>query len=61
MTYGGPFLFGQRCLADAMYAPVVTRFLTYDLKLDPQCSADGQTLPKRREALAASDVVPLVL
>jgi glutathione S-transferase len=38
-TYGGPFLFGQRCLADAMYAPVVTRFLTYDVKLDPQCSA----------------------
>ena len=25
-TYGGPFLFGkQRCMADAMYAPVVTR------------------------------------
>lgn len=35
-TYGGPYLFGkQRCLADAMYAPVVTRFLTYHVKLDP--------------------------
>ena len=32
--YGGPFLFGKRCAADAMYAPVVTRFLTYDVKLD---------------------------
>ena len=34
-TYGGPFLFGkQRCMADAMYAPVVTRFKTYGVKLD---------------------------
>ena len=28
--YGGPFLFGQAfCAADAMYAPVVSRFITY--------------------------------
>ena len=34
-TYGGPFLFGkQRGMADAMYAPVVTRFKTYDVGLD---------------------------
>ena len=34
-TYGGPFLFGkQPCIADAMYAPVVTRFLSYDVPLD---------------------------
>lgn len=32
--YGGPFLFGKRSVADAMYAPVVTRFITYDVKLD---------------------------
>jgi glutathione S-transferase len=31
---GGPFLFGARTMADAMYAPVVTRFMTYDVKLD---------------------------
>jgi glutathione S-transferase len=31
---GGPFLFGQFSAADAMYAPVVTRFITYGLKLD---------------------------
>ena len=38
--YGGPLLFGKRrCMADAMYAPVVTRFLTYDVKLDAVCSA----------------------
>jgi glutathione S-transferase len=26
---GGPFLFGKFCAADAMYAPVVSRFVTY--------------------------------
>ena len=39
-TYGGPYLFGKKpCIADAMYAPVVTRFLTYDIALDKACSA----------------------
>ena len=33
---GGPFLFGGRTMADAMYAPVVTRFKTYDVKLEPR-------------------------
>jgi glutathione S-transferase len=34
-TYGGPYLFGAApTLADAMYAPVVTRFHTYDVRLD---------------------------
>ncbi|MGB3624231.1 MAG: glutathione S-transferase [Henriciella sp.] len=28
---GGPFLFGDWCAADAVYAPVVTRFISYDL------------------------------
>jgi glutathione S-transferase len=28
---GGPFLFGAFCAADAMYAPVVARFHTYDV------------------------------
>ncbi|MBY0381650.1 MAG: glutathione S-transferase family protein [Xanthobacteraceae bacterium] len=32
---GGPFLFGHRTMADAMYAPVVTRFMTYDVRLSP--------------------------
>lgn len=37
---GGPFLFGAApTLADAMYAPVCTRFLTYDVKLDPDLTA----------------------
>lgn len=32
---GGPFLFGHFTIADAMYAPVVTRFVTYNVKVDP--------------------------
>ena len=37
-TYGGPYLFGAKpTLADAMYAPVATRFQTYDVKLDRAC------------------------
>jgi glutathione S-transferase len=34
--YGGPYLFGKTpTMADAMYAPVCSRFATYDVKLDP--------------------------
>ena len=36
--HGGPYLFGSLTMADAMYAPVVTRFRTYDVKLDRDCS-----------------------
>ncbi len=33
--YGGPYLFGKTpCAADAMYAPVCSRFTTYDVQLD---------------------------
>ncbi|KFE71241.1 glutathione S-transferase family protein [Hyalangium minutum] len=31
---GGPFLFGHFTIADAFYAPVVTRFVTYEVELD---------------------------
>ena len=35
-TYGGPYLFGATpTMADAMYAPVCSRFTTYDVPLDP--------------------------
>jgi len=36
-SYGGPYLFGERSMADAMYAPVVARFRTYDVSLEPDC------------------------
>jgi glutathione S-transferase len=37
-AYHGPYLFGTLTMADAMYAPVVTRFLSYDVRLDRQCA-----------------------
>ena len=36
---GGPFLYGAFSIADAMYAPVVTRFMTYDVACDSVCNA----------------------
>jgi glutathione S-transferase len=35
----GPFLFGPFCGADAMYAPVVLRFRTYEVELPAACRA----------------------
>ncbi len=35
----GQFLFGHFTLADAMFAPVATRFVTYDVPLDPVARA----------------------
>jgi glutathione S-transferase len=37
---GGPFLFGRFSIADAMYAPVVSRFVTYGpVELPPRAAA----------------------
>ena len=61
-TYGGPFLFGKkRGIADAMYAPVVTRFLTYDVPLDATCKRYCDTImamPEMKEWLAAAKAEP---
>ena len=36
--FGGPFLMGDRpCMADAMFAPVVTRLKTYHVETDAAC------------------------
>jgi glutathione S-transferase len=40
----GPFLFGRFSVADAMYAPVVTRFRTYGLPVDGVVAAYCDTL-----------------
>ena len=60
--YGGPFLFGaQRTMADAMFAPVVTRFLTYGVKLDAACAGYAQTImamPEMKEWVAAAQREP---
>ena len=46
-AYGGPYLFGESLtMADAMYAPVVTRFLTYDVRLNRECAAYCRTIMK---------------
>ena len=43
--WGGPWLLGaERSVADAMYAPVVTRFRTYDVKLDGACEDYARTI-----------------
>ncbi|TCI00408.1 glutathione S-transferase [Roseococcus sp. SYP-B2431] len=43
--WGGPWLFGaERCVADAMFAPVVTRFRTYEVKLDEVCEGYARTI-----------------
>ena len=61
-SYGGPFLYGaQPGMADAMYAPVVTRFLTYDVPLDEVCRAYCErmmALPPMQEWVAAARLEP---
>jgi glutathione S-transferase len=46
---GGEFLFGAFCVADAFYAPVVTRFRTYAVALPAQAEAYARAV----EAAAA--------
>jgi glutathione S-transferase len=60
-TCGGPFLFGEIGMADAMYAPVATRFVTYDVKLDPICAGYRDrimALPQMAEWIAAAQLEP---
>ena len=60
-TYGGPYLFGTLTVADAMYAPVVTRFRTYDVPLDRDCDAYCErisALPPMIEWTSAAQAEP---
>jgi glutathione S-transferase len=44
-------------MADAMYAPVVTRFVTWDTKLDPVCAVYAKSIlawPAMQEWTAAA-------
>jgi glutathione S-transferase len=55
---GGPFLFGAFTIADAMYAPVVLRFRTYAVQLNPVCReyADAiLALPAMQQWLADAE------
>jgi glutathione S-transferase len=43
--WGGPFLFGKKpTMADAMFAPVCTRFLTYNVPISQAAKAYCQTI-----------------
>jgi len=58
---GGPFLFGTRTMADAMYAPVVTRFVTYDVKLEAELKAYADmimAMPEMVEWIEAAKAEP---
>ncbi len=61
-TYGGPYLFGEKpCIADAMFAPVVTRVITYEVEIAEACVAYCDTimaLPAMREWVAAAELEP---
>lgn len=61
-TYGGPYLFGDKpCMADAMFAPVVTRFITYEVAISPACVAYCDTimaLPAMKEWVSAAEAEP---
>jgi glutathione S-transferase len=61
-AHGGPFLFGkQRSMADAMFAPVATRFLTYDVQLPAPCQRYCKSIismPEMQEWIAAAQLEP---
>jgi glutathione S-transferase len=59
-TWKGPFLFGrQPTIADAMYAPVVTRFSSYDVAVGPACQDYCDTImdwaPMREWVMGSKD------
>jgi glutathione S-transferase len=61
-AWKGPFLFGENpSVADAMYAPVVTRFRSYDVKMTGACERYCQQImawPDMREWFAAAQKEP---
>jgi len=57
LNEGGPMLFGGFSIADAFYAPVVTRFATYGVKLSPLLAAYSENilmLPAMKQWSAAA-------
>ena len=61
-AWGGPWLFGAKpSVADAMYAPVVTRLRTYDVAVDGVCAGYCQQImnwPDMQEWIAAARLEP---
>ena len=58
-AYHGPYLFGKLTMADAMYAPVVTRFLSYDVKLDADCAGYCDRITALPDMIAWRDAAML--
>jgi glutathione S-transferase len=61
---GGDFLFGDFTIADAMYAPVVSRFVTYGVALDRAAAAYCEAvtaLPAMQDWIAAAKAEPTVI
>ncbi|BAI70736.1 glutathione S-transferase [Azospirillum sp. B510] len=59
--FGGPFLFGAFTIADAMFAPVVTRLETYGVAVRPETRAYMDAvlaLPAMRDWTAAAKAEP---
>ncbi|ACI99716.1 glutathione S-transferase family protein [Rhodospirillum centenum] len=55
---GGPFLFGRFSIADCMYAPVCTRFVTWNVAMDAGARAYVEAiyaLPAMRDWVAAAE------
>jgi glutathione S-transferase len=50
---GGPFLFGEFCIADAMFAPVVNRFISYAVPIDGTSESDIASYIKQIRQLPA--------
>ena len=54
----GPFLFGGFSAADAMYAPVVLRFRTYEVPVNPKYMEAMLALPAMKEWIEAAEREP---
>jgi glutathione S-transferase len=61
---GGDFLFGHFTIADAMYAPLVSRFRTYKIELEEEARRYGDAiwaLPALQEWVAAARNEPMFI
>ena len=62
---GGPYLFGDFSIADAIYAPVVMRFRSYGVRLNATCDTYRETVLHNpavarwiSDALAEAETIP---
>ena len=64
MGRGGDFLFGRFGIVDAFFAPVVSRFVTYGVPLEPVAAGYRDAImswPVLREWIAAAKEEPWVI